>query len=767
MEHHTTIGSKGSNTKAQRQGITTNAPNCLTKPHPRRSLQRISKGHDLTLCQLEPAVSDSTQYETIFSFDIADITNRTGSMSIEPTSASSSSSSFAETLPQDIPLEECPICLERFADSMVKRSEADEEEKHEENEVVEIRNQKTNNDDDDDGTRSMHYRLAKERLFIPNCRHQFCRECLIHHCQHSISTRAIPIVCPEASAQCHCATVLPDDLVKDLLLRRWASSSKNTSTTRSTRSGSSCSSTSCPTMDLGQSDEDEPSPQPPSFAAADFPKHPHEEWIESQKQQKQQQQQNSTRSEEENATATASETSTTTTTVPITDPTNASTTDTVVAAMAQEGGDGVFWLEPSSSPDWLKYQRFQRMLQDPSLIPCTHCQELLCPPSLPPPLALQESETNAEFSFSENDCPTQQQELEPPPSPRQEAEAETHAEVSSSEHDFMTSPQEHNHHNQQQPEKMNQLTCHSCGHVFCRIHGDSHPPQMSCEEYEQSTDARQVKKSEKAIRNFTKPCSHCGAPIQKESGCDFMICGSCRKEMCFKCGTHVHLSGSSGDMRRFCTQCNQQYIDDRHPGTGLILCFVALCYVPVNLLYVFIMGVLAIVTCGCGCCFGCGTFIQPKGDGTGVVSIVSHRGGGTTTTTTTTGRRSGRGRGATNSLRNTTTTDSDNDDKNSPGASGLALATPTGNNTMTTTTAKEEEKKKKKKRAFQPLEGIRLVFIMIFYPFMLCCLVCHMPETVASNAFQGHENDEDDDDDDFGDNVHRDMEAGLAAVVTL
>jgi hypothetical protein len=618
--------------------------------------------------------------------------------------------------------------------------ESDKEE-GEENEVGEVRNQITN---DDDGKSRMHYRLAKERIRIPICRHQFCRECLIRHCQHSISIKAIPIVCPE---DYKCATVLPDDMVKDLFLRRWTTSSRNTITTSRSRCGRNSSSTSTnrPTIDLGQSDEDETSLRPPSFDAAASPKHPHEEWSESQKQQKQQQ--DSIRSEEENATRTASVTFTTTTTaVPFAVPTIAYTTDAVVVAMGEEGGDGVFWLDPSSSPAWLKYQRFQRMLQDPSLIPCTQCQELLSlpPPPPPPPLALQETERNLELSSPENES--------------------------------LTKPQErhHYHQQQQQPEPLNRLTCQSCGHIFCRTHGDSHSPQISCEEYSRSTDARQLKRSERAIRKFTKPCSHCGAFIEKISGCDFMTCGFCHKEMCFKCGTHVHLSGLSGDTSRFCKHCRRREMDDRPSGIRWCYYCSILCHLPLYVAYAFIVGVLAIVTCGCGCCFGCGTLLPPQRDGPGVVSLVKHGeypltgdgegdyDGGTTKRTEH--LRNGRGHEASSTVRNITTnaTDDDNHD-DSPGASGNALAIPSGTDniptattttTTTTTTATNEEKETRKTRAFQPLEGFRCVLIMILLPFL--CLFWKRDD----------DTDEDDHDDDFGDNVHRDLEAGLAAVVT-
>lgn len=68
-------------------------------------------------------------------------------------------------------------------------------------------------------------------------------------------------------------------------------------------------------------------------------------------------------------------------------------------------------MEEISNPDWIKFQRLQRMLEDPTLIPCTRCDELVSP---------------------------------------------KHKDGSSNLDD------------------PNRAECPSCQHIFCRVHGDSH-----------------------------------------------------------------------------------------------------------------------------------------------------------------------------------------------------------------------------------------------------------------------------------------------------
>jgi hypothetical protein len=192
---------------------------------------------------------------------------------------------------------------------------------------------------------------------------------------------------------------------------------------------------------------------------------------------------------------------------------------------------------------WDRFLNFQRMLQNPDLICCSKCDQLVC----------------------------------------------------NNEH--------------QTSIFVNQIACPSCGHQFCSLHGDVHP-NKTCQEYASSEGARQVQKSEKAIRDLTKPCSHCGAPIEKESGCDHIICLSCKDDMCFQCGTHVHLSG---DMIRTCEKCQQHFVDHRHIWVyRFTLCLSLPLYIPFCIIHILLTGLIAILSCGCCCCLGCGTQVKEK-----------------------------------------------------------------------------------------------------------------------------------------------------------
>lgn len=143
---------------------------------------------------------------------------------------------------------------------------------------------------------------------------------------------------------------------------------------------------------------------------------------------------------------------------------------------------------------WTQFQRFLQKLQDPTLINCTRCDELVSP-----------------------------------------------------------------HHHQQQhhqegklvpPTHPNDIRCPHCGHQFCAVHGDAHLKQ-SCLDYQPTRqDQHHDMKSIKAIRRFAKPCSHCGIPIHKESGCDHIICASCKQDMCFRCGSHEYLTGEAAVLRK-------------------------------------------------------------------------------------------------------------------------------------------------------------------------------------------------------------------------
>lgn len=118
------------------------------------------------------------------------------------------------------------------------------------------------------------------------------------------------------------------------------------------------------------------------------------------------------------------------------------------------------------------------------------------------------------------------------------------------------------------------------------------------------TTTSDLVETERVLQQHTKPCSHCGGRIQKEAGCDHVVCPACRHDMCYKCGTHEHLTGK---VIRTCSQCSLSYLDHRHEMAYKCRTLLSLpLLLPTFLLYVVLMAVLAVVTGGFGCCFGCG-----------------------------------------------------------------------------------------------------------------------------------------------------------------
>ena len=150
------------------------------------------------------------------------------------------------------------------------------------------------------------------------------------------------------------------------------------------------------------------------------------------------------------------------------------------------------------------------------------------------------------------------------------------------------------------------LSCGECRRTFCPIHGSAHP-QETCAQYLKRQKTTLEKQTERALDRYTRACSHCGGRIQKGSGCDHVVCTACGNDMCYRCGTHQHLTGK---VIRSCSKCKMSYMDHRHECTYRfrLIIFLPL-IVPCFAAYVILMGVLAIVTGGFGCCFGGGRWL--------------------------------------------------------------------------------------------------------------------------------------------------------------
>lgn len=144
----------------------------------------------------------------------------------------------------------------------------------------------------------------------------------------------------------------------------------------------------------------------------------------------------------------------------------------------------------------------------------------------------------------------------------------------------------------------NDLACTACHVKFCRVHGQSHTGQ-TCTHYTATAGAWQA--TERTLDKCTTPCSHCGARLYKQVGCDFVVCPACRRAMCYKCGSHAHLN-----MReQYCTACGGPRHNARDtPRWQICLSVTFACLLAV--IYPLVALVLVLLTGCCGCFACCG-----------------------------------------------------------------------------------------------------------------------------------------------------------------
>ena len=143
------------------------------------------------------------------------------------------------------------------------------------------------------------------------------------------------------------------------------------------------------------------------------------------------------------------------------------------------------------------------------------------------------------------------------------------------------------------PKTTTSLQC-PCGHEFCSIHGDAHTGQ-TCQEYTAKSDFL----STSVIQCTTKPCPHCTVRIEKEGGCDHIVCPSCNGDWCWKCQN----PNLTGDAIRYCSRCNVEYLDHRRRHKRrLYVCLTFPCRLLLTLSYlggVLIACVVFVLSCGC------------------------------------------------------------------------------------------------------------------------------------------------------------------------
>jgi len=82
------------------------------------------------------------------------------------------------------------------------------------------------------------------------------------------------------------------------------------------------------------------------------------------------------------------------------------------------------------------------------------------------------------------------------------------------------------------------IVCPRCNFVYCLVHSDAHPPDVSCEEFEQRNRV-QDEASSAYVQQTSKNCPGCGVRTHKFAGCNHMSCSQCRANWCWLCGDLV------------------------------------------------------------------------------------------------------------------------------------------------------------------------------------------------------------------------------------
>lgn len=86
------------------------------------------------------------------------------------------------------------------------------------------------------------------------------------------------------------------------------------------------------------------------------------------------------------------------------------------------------------------------------------------------------------------------------------------------------------------------VSCDRCKAEICFTHRVLWHAGVTCQEYDEMGDHDEtVRKNMAEIKRTTKPCPFCKTRIKKEGGCDYMICGRCRRGWICKCSHRTSL----------------------------------------------------------------------------------------------------------------------------------------------------------------------------------------------------------------------------------
>eukprot|EP01025_Chloroclados_australasicus_P000423 TRINITY_DN10236_c0_g1_i5.p1 TRINITY_DN10236_c0_g1~~TRINITY_DN10236_c0_g1_i5.p1 ORF type:complete len:904 (-),score=81.98 TRINITY_DN10236_c0_g1_i5:291-3002(-) len=100
----------------------------------------------------------------------------------------------------------------------------------------------------------------------------------------------------------------------------------------------------------------------------------------------------------------------------------------------------------------------------------------------------------------------------------------------------------------------------SCGQQFCwNCRGSPHEPATckQMEEWAKIVPKAVEERSKEWLQKCTKTCTGCGASIQRNGGCNHMICPVCRHHFCWACGGDWNLHGPLSGGYYYCNRMPQ------------------------------------------------------------------------------------------------------------------------------------------------------------------------------------------------------------------
>jgi len=172
----------------------------------------------------------------------------------------------------------------------------------------------------------------------------------------------------------------------------------------------------------------------------------------------------------------------------------------------------------------------------------------------------------------------------------------------------------------------------ACKTQFCFLHSGAHPGK-TCRDYEVELHEK-TKASRKYISERTILCPNpcCGAPIEKNGGCNHMTCQHCKANFCWQCGGY-YMGGLHYAPFNFMGCPDMQFFGEHSPPNTRSTCcrdfckalswpfvFLALlgpmlCLMTLFLVFESLWLVAFVVTLPCMLCWLCNICLREEGGG--------------------------------------------------------------------------------------------------------------------------------------------------------